>query len=186
MPKPAPLHRRLLGRFPPLQHSFHVPPFPISREMGSLYLSLAVYFDQFAGVLGCERAVRVPVAVSVETNQISRALNNQGEPLTRLDGVVRLLEEEHDRLTRQIHRISAALSAFSASYRKSTRGQRKLSTAGRARIPEAQRLRRSKSKENAGPTKNGARGLTKRTISAAGKRRIAAAQKLRWARLKAA
>jgi hypothetical protein len=105
--------------------------------------------------------------------------------LTQIAGIVQLLKKEHDRLTRQIQGISAALSAFGAAYGNRTAGRRKLSAAGRARIAEAQRLRWSKLKGDRGQTKNSAGGPKKRSMSAAGRRRIVAAQKLRWAKVRA-
>jgi hypothetical protein len=103
--------------------------------------------------------------------------------MTQLDGAVRLLKAEHDRLTKQMRGISAALSAFGAAYGKRTT-VRKISAAGRARIAEAQRLRWAKVK-GSGPTKNDA-APKKRTMSAAARKRIAAAQRARWAKVKAA
>ena len=105
--------------------------------------------------------------------------------MTQIAGVVQLLKKEHDRLTRQIQGISAALSAFGAVYGKRTAGRGKLSAAGRARIAEAQRLRWSKLKGDRGQTKNSAGYPKKRSMSAAGRRRIAAAQKLRWTKVRA-
>src|SRR6267154_1972241 len=103
--------------------------------------------------------------------------------MTQLDGAVRLLKMEHDRLTKQMRGISAALSAFGATYGKRT-VRRKMSAAGRARIVEAQRLRWAKVKGR-GPTKIAA-APKKRTMSAAARKRIAAAQRARWAKVKAA
>ena len=102
--------------------------------------------------------------------------------MTQLDSAVRLLKAEHDRLTKQMRGISAALSAFGAAYRKRTTG-RKISAAGRARIAEAQRLRWAKVKGTSSLTKDVA--PKKRTMSAA-RKRIAAAQRVRWAKVKAA
>ena len=103
--------------------------------------------------------------------------------MTQLDGAVRLLKAEHDRLTKQIRGISAALSAFGAAYRKRTT-VRKMSAAGRARIAEAQRQRWARVKGTSGQTK----GLIpkKRTVSAATRKRIAAAQRARRAKVKGA
>jgi len=102
--------------------------------------------------------------------------------MTQLDGVVRLLKAEHDRLTKQMRGISAALSAFGATYGKRTPLRRKMSAAGRARIVEAQRLRWAKVK-NSGQTKSLA--PKKRTMSAAARKRIGAAQRARWAKVRA-
>jgi hypothetical protein len=103
--------------------------------------------------------------------------------MTQLDGAVRLLKAEHDRLTKQMRGVSAALSAFGAAYGKRTTVRRKMSAAGRARIVEAQRLRWAKLKGNSGPAKSVA--PKKRTMSAAARKRIGAAQRARWAKVKA-
>jgi hypothetical protein len=103
--------------------------------------------------------------------------------MTQLDGAVRLLKAEHDRLTKQMRGISAALSAFGAAYGKGTTVRRKMSAEGRARIVEAQRLRWAKMK-NSGQTKS-ATPPNKRTMSASARKRIAAAQRARWAKVKA-
>jgi hypothetical protein len=103
--------------------------------------------------------------------------------MTQLDGAVRLLKAEHDRLTKQMRGISAALSAFGAAYGRRTTVRRKISDAGRARIAEAQRQRWAKVKGNSGETKSVA--PKKRTMSAAARKRIAAAQRARWAKVKA-
>jgi hypothetical protein len=97
--------------------------------------------------------------------------------MSQLAGVVQQLKKEHDRLTKQLQGISAALSAFGAAYGKRT---------GRERIAAAQRLRWSKLKRNSGQTKDVSSIPKKRTMSAASRRRIAAAQKLRWAKVRAA
>jgi hypothetical protein len=105
--------------------------------------------------------------------------------MTQLDGAVRLLKMEHDRLTKQIRGISAALSAFGAAYGKRT-GVRKISAAGRARIPEAQRLRWAKLRGKSSPSKSVVpKTPKKRTMSAAARKRIGAAQRARWAKVKA-
>jgi hypothetical protein len=96
-----------------------------------------------------------------------------------LTGIIQLLKKEQDRLTRELHGISAALAAFGAAYRDGHQpGRGKISAAGRARIAAAQRARWAKA--NAVPRRR------KRTLSAAARRKIAAAQRARWARVKAA
>ena len=110
--------------------------------------------------------------------------------MTNMASVVQLLKQEHDRLTKQIQGISAALSAFGASYTNGA-GPRKMSSAGRARIAAAQRARWAKLKASGGKGSSPAKGNIvampkKRTMSAAGRRRIAAAQRARWAKVKAA
>jgi hypothetical protein len=105
--------------------------------------------------------------------------------MTQLDGIVRLLKTEQARLTKQMHGISAALSAFGAAYGRGTKVRRKISAAGRARIAEAQRQRWAKQKGLSGQTKSVAAAPKKRTMSVAARKRIAAAQRARWAKVKA-
>lgn len=95
-------------------------------------------------------------------------------------GIVQQLKKEHDRLSRQIHGIAAALSAFGAAYgkQKGTRG--KMSAAVRAKISAAQKARWAKTQ---GSGKKAA--PKRRVMSAAARRKIAAAQRLRWAKVKA-
>jgi hypothetical protein len=102
--------------------------------------------------------------------------------MTDLNGVVRLLKEEQDRLTRQLQGIGAALAAFGKTYVQVS--PRKLSAAGRARIAAAQRARWAKVKASS----KGKVVATpkKRTLSAAARRKIAAAQRVRWEKVKAA
>jgi hypothetical protein len=102
-------------------------------------------------------------------------------------GIVRLLKDEHARLTKQIQGISAALSAFGAVYGKQNGGRGKMSAAARARIGAAQRARWAKLKGKNGQTKNAAVAAAKkrRTMSASARRKIAAAQRARWAKVKA-
>jgi hypothetical protein len=64
--------------------------------------------------------------------------------MSQLAGVVRLLKTEHDRLTRQLQGVSAALSAFGAAYGKPKAKRSKMSAAGRKRIAAAQKLRWAK------------------------------------------
>lgn len=118
-------------------------------------------------------AVRVPE--SVETLQFRK----QGESMTQLEGVVRLLRAEQDRLAKQMRGISAALSAFGAAYGKGVTVRRKISAAGRERIAEAQRQRWAKLKGNS------VAAPKKRMMSVAARKRIAAAQRARWAKVKA-
>ena len=98
--------------------------------------------------------------------------------------VVQLLQKEHERLTREINGVSAALQAFGAAYGKRM-GTRRLSAAARARIAAAQRTRWAKTR-----TKSGANSVNtmpkNRILSASARKRIAAAQRVRWAKWKAA
>ena len=103
--------------------------------------------------------------------------------MTKLAGVVRSLKKEHDRLTRELKGISAALSAFGASYGRNG-GTRRMSAAGRARIAAAQRVRWAKARSN-GSKLNVVSMPKKRTLSPAARKKIAAAQRARWAKVKA-
>jgi nuclear transport factor 2 (NTF2) superfamily protein len=93
-----------------------------------------------------------------------------------LSVVVRQLKKERSRLADELHRVTAALTAFGKAYISgSNHRKRTISVAGRKRIAAAQRARWAKQKQAQKP---------KRTISAAGRKRIAAAQRARWAKLK--
>jgi hypothetical protein len=104
--------------------------------------------------------------------------------MTNLDGVVQTLKKEHDRLTKEIKAVGAALSAFGAEYAR-PKPRSGMSAEGRARIAAAQRVRWAKVK-----AKNDKGNVVtipqKRTMSAAARRKIAAAQRARWAKVKAA
>lgn len=65
-----------------------------------------------------------------------------------MTGVVKQLKKEHARLTDELHRVTAALTAFVGVYSgaKPTRKRRKLSAAGWKRIAAAQRARWAKIK----------------------------------------
>ena len=105
--------------------------------------------------------------------------------MSNLAGVVRLLKNEQEQLSKELHRIGAALAAFGKAYVKGT-GSRKLSAAARARIAAAQRARWAKVRAHAGAHNNKVASIRgKRTLSAAGRRKIAAAQRARWAKVKA-
>ena len=105
--------------------------------------------------------------------------------MTNLGGVVRQLKREHDRLTKEIRGIAAALAAFGAAYGKSAGTRGKMSAAGRARIAAAQRARWARVRRNGTQAAKLVTMPKKRTISAAGRRKIAAAQRARWAKVKA-
>jgi hypothetical protein len=104
--------------------------------------------------------------------------------MSMMDGIVKQLKQEHDRLSKQLHGVSAALSAFGAVYGKGN-GARTMSAVGRARIAAAQRARWAKVKGKAGQIRP-ASSPKKRTMSAAAKKRIGDAQRVRWAKLKKA
>jgi len=109
----------------------------------------------------------------------------EGETMTNLTGVIRLLKQEQDRLTKELHGISAALAAFGNAYGKQTGTRGRLSLAARARIAAAQRARWAKVRASKSQSANGA-SAPKRTMSAAARKRIAAAQRARWAKVRAA
>jgi hypothetical protein len=105
--------------------------------------------------------------------------------MTNMGDVVGLLKKEHDRLTKQIRGVSAALAAFGAAYGKQNGARGKMSAAGRERIAEAQRQRWAKLKGKSGKTKSAAVVPKRRTMSAAARKKIAAGQRTRWAKVKA-
>ena len=70
--------------------------------------------------------------------------------MANLGNVVQMLKKEHDRLTNQMERISAALAAFGSAYGKQTGVRRQMSASGRARIAAAQRARWAKLKAKRG------------------------------------
>ena len=112
-------------------------------------------------------------------------IHREGDSMTNWGGVVQMLKKEHDRLTKEVKAISAALSAFGATYGKGTAPRGAISAAGRARIAAAQRARWAKVKAKGGEAKV-VTMPKKRTMSASARRRIAAAQRARWAKVKAA
>ena len=104
--------------------------------------------------------------------------------MTNLRGVIQLLKNEQDRLSKELRGITAALAAFSEAYSKGTRTGARMSAAGRARIAAAQKARWAKVRAN-GAKANVVTMPKKRTLSAAARRKIAAAQRARWAKVKA-
>ncbi len=60
-----------------------------------------------------------------------------------MTGVVKQLKKEHARLTDELHRVTAALTAFVGVYKgaKPARKKRTISAAGRKKIAAAQRAR---------------------------------------------
>jgi len=102
--------------------------------------------------------------------------------MTNMSGVIQQLKKERVRLEDQLHRVTAALTAFGKVYMKGTgtkavAGRKKgtMSAAARRKISLAQKARWAKRK-----------ATPKRTIPAAGRKRIAAAQRARWAKMKGA
>ena len=75
-----------------------------------------------------------------------------------IQSLVSQLQQERSRLESELHRVSAAITAFGSVYAKGAKGR--------------------KAKASSNPKKH--------KISAAGRRRIAAAQKARWAKARAA
>jgi hypothetical protein len=109
----------------------------------------------------------------------------EGDSMTNLGGVVQMLKREHDRLSKEIRAIGAALSAFGTAYGNGTARRGTMSAAGRARIAAAQRARWAKVKARVENEKV-VTMRKKRTMSASARKRIAAAQRARWAKVKAA
>ena len=103
--------------------------------------------------------------------------------MTNLAGVVQQLKKEHDRLTKEIRGVAAALAAFGAAFGK-TGTHRKISAAGRARIAAAQKARWARAR-NGRPAGKPVTVPKKRTMSAAARKKIAAAQRARWAKVRA-
>jgi hypothetical protein len=85
-------------------------------------------------------------------------------PRTLMQSVVRQLQKERTRLEDELHRVTAALTAFGRAYMHGSKGTRKKRT-----ISATGRKQRGK-----------------RAISAAGRKRIAAAARARWAKFRAA
>src|SRR5579864_3673657 len=110
-------------------------------------------------------------------------MQHEGDLMTKLAGIVQTLKKEHDRLTRELQGISAALSAFGAAYGRNG-GTRKLSAGGRGRIAAAQKARWAKARANGNRT-NIVAMPKRRRMSLAARKRIAAAQRARWAKTKA-
>jgi hypothetical protein len=104
--------------------------------------------------------------------------------MTNLGGVVKQLKKEHERLTREIKGIAAALAAFGAAYGKGRGARGRMSAAGRARIAAAQKARWAKLRGNSGVKKTVA-VPKKRTLSSAARKKIATAQRARWAKVRA-
>jgi hypothetical protein len=104
--------------------------------------------------------------------------------MSKMQEVVRILQEEQAKLSKQLQGITAALTAFGNVYKNGTQSRGKISAAGRARIAAAQRARWAKAKGSVGKV-NVVTMPKKRVMSAAARKRIAAAQRARWAKVKA-
>ncbi len=95
-----------------------------------------------------------------------------------LSGVVQQLSKERARLENELHRVTAALTAFGKVYFSGAKPKRTMSVAGRKRIAAAQRARWAKQKGSSQAAK------PKRIVSAAARRKMAAAQRKRWAKVR--
>ena len=104
--------------------------------------------------------------------------------MANLAGIVQQLKNEHDRLSRQIKGVAAALEAFGSAHGRGA-GARKISAAGRARIAAAQKARWAKNRRNGNQAANVVAMPKRPTLSSAARRKIAAAQRARWAKVKA-
>jgi 16S rRNA G1207 methylase RsmC len=106
-----------------------------------------------------------------------------------LSVVVQQLSKERTRLADELHRVTAALTAFGKVYLSGSNPKvvgntkRTMSAAARKRISLAQKKRWAATRKDSQPA--AAAAPAKHTMSAAGRKRIAAAQKLRWAKLRA-
>jgi hypothetical protein len=101
-------------------------------------------------------------------------------PKTLMQSVVSQLQKERTRLENELHRVTAALTAFGKAYmHAATRKKRTISAAGRKRIAAAQRARWAKMKGQKVVSISARKG---RTMSPAARKRIVAAQKARWAK----
>jgi len=99
-----------------------------------------------------------------------------------MQSVCSQLQKERTRLEDELHRVTAALTAFAKVYvraGKSGRKKRTISAAGRKRIAAARRARWAKIK---GQEVVSIRSRKGRTMSPAARKRIVAAQKARWAK----
>jgi 16S rRNA G1207 methylase RsmC len=100
--------------------------------------------------------------------------------------VVRQLSKERTRLTDELHRVTAALTAFGKVYLSGNNPKavgntkRTLSAAARKKISLAQKKRWATARKESKPG-----APAKRTMSAAARRKIGAAQRKRWAQLRA-
>jgi hypothetical protein len=98
--------------------------------------------------------------------------------MSNLTSVLSQLQQEHNRLTAQLGRLSTAISALNGVTSNET-GRKTISAAGRARIAAAQRARWAKVKV---PKVVSIASRKRRKMSASAIARIRAAQKARWAK----
>ena len=100
-------------------------------------------------------------------------------------GIARLLEEEKDRLRKELRGITAAIAAFSKAY-TTERVANNFRLKPVIRIAVAQRARWAKTRKGADKGEPKVVPIaSKRTVSAAARKKIAAAQRARWAKVKA-
>jgi len=102
-----------------------------------------------------------------------------------MQSVVSQLQKERTRLEGELHRVTAALTAFRNVYMRGSRPTRKtrtISAAGRKRIAAAQRARWAKIKGQKVISISSRKG---RTMSPTARKRVVAAQKARWAKWRA-
>jgi hypothetical protein len=111
--------------------------------------------------------------------------STEEKEMDQMKGIVRLLEKEKDRLTKELRGIAAALAAFGKTY-GSRAGKSRLSAEARERIAAAQRARWARVRGGTASQSKVVPIRAKRTLSAAARRKIAAAQRARWAKAKAA
>ena len=103
-------------------------------------------------------------------------------PKTLMQSVISELQKERKRLEDELHRVTAALTAFGNVYLHGGRPTRKrgtISVAGRKRIAAAQRARWAKIKGHKVVSISSRKG---KGMSPAARKRIVAAQKARWAK----
>jgi 16S rRNA G1207 methylase RsmC len=107
-----------------------------------------------------------------------------------LSVVVRQLKKERTRLADELHRVTAALTAFGKVYisgsnpnAAANHTKRTLSAAARKKISLAQKKRWAAGRKEWKPA--AAEAPAKRSMSASARRKIAAAQRKRWAKMRA-
>src|SRR5260370_12825656 len=99
-------------------------------------------------------------------------------PETLMQSVISELQKERKRLEDELHRVTAALTAFGNVYLNGSRPTRKtrtISTVGRKRIAAAQRARWARIKGQKVVSISSRKGM-----SPAARKRIVAAHKARW------
>jgi len=186
----------------PLRYDCHIwfrrpsrpPPAPIKRHRSRGKEGASPFTAEYTTSANSPRSRRAAEAVFPfhrsnsyhrfrQTNPITPSpvmmLNQRGNPMGNLSGVVRQLGKERARLENELHRVTAALAAFGKVYFSGAKPKRTMSVAGRKRVAAAQRARWAKQKAGSKPA------TPKRTMSAAARRKIAAAQRKRWAKIRA-